>query len=330
MSEKKILLVDDEEQIVKSFKRRLRSKFNLDVTTRAKAGLELMEKQGPYAVVVSDFRMPEMDGVQFLKEVREQHPDTVRIMLTGFADLQTAIRAVNEGQIFRFLTKPCPPETLSDAITKGIKFYEFTLAEREFAGLKKWRKSLEQIVTALVKLVESRDPYTAGHQHRVSVLAKLIGQEIKLDQERIDSLSIAAMVHDVGKVYVPLEFLNKPGSLSKAEFNIIRHHPEVGYEILEPVDFDAPVDLMVLQHHERLDGSGYPQGLSSDDILLEAKIISVADVVEAMSSHRPYRPSRGIDKALEEIKNKAGHIFDPQIVNACLKLFNEKGFSFSS
>ena len=215
MANHKVIMVDDDEQILKSFKRRLRKRFKLDVAMGGAEGLDLMASQGPYAVVVSDYRMPEMDGVEFLKRVREQHPDTVRMMLTGFADLRTAIEAVNEGQVFRFMTKPCPPEILSEAISQAIKYHEFILAEREIAGLKQWRKSLEQIVLALVKLVESRDPYTAGHQQRVALLSKTIAQEMKMDPQRIESLSLAATVHDVGKVYVPLEFLNKPGRLSE-------------------------------------------------------------------------------------------------------------------
>ena len=324
----KVILVDDDEQIVKSFQRRLRKQFVLDVATRGAEALDMMERQGPYAVVVSDYRMPEMDGIDFLMRVRERHPDTVRIMLTGFSDLQTAIKAVNESQVFRFLTKPCPPGVLAEAVNQAIKYHSLMLSERELAGLKQWRKSLEQLVTALVRLVESRDPYTAGHQQRVAFLSLAIARELQLDPVRQESLNIAAMLHDVGKVYVPLEFLNKPGRLSEREFNIIKHHPQVGFEILDPVEFEAPVSQMVLQHHERLDGSGYPQGLKDDEIIYEAKILAVADVVEAMSSHRPYRPSRGVELALQEIKSKAGTHYDSQVVSACLHLFEHKDFSF--
>ena len=328
MGEYKVLFVDDDEQITKSFRRLLRKKFSLDTALSAAEGLESLDAKGPYAVVISDFRMPEKDGVEFLKEVKLRYPDTVRIMLTGFADLQTAMKAVNQGSVFRFLTKPCPPDILSEAVAQAIKYYDFILSERELIGLRQWRKSLEQIVVALVRLVESRDPYTAGHQQRVALLAKAIALEMGMGEDVVESIGLAATVHDVGKVYVPLEFLNKPGVLSEPEFNIIRHHPKVGHDILSKVQFDAPVSEMVLQHHERLDGSGYPQGLSGEEILPEARIIAVADVVEAMSSHRPYRPSRGLEKALNEIKAHAGTRYDPTAVEACLRLFHNKGFTF--
>ena len=328
MTSPKVILVDDDEQIGRSFQRRLRKQYVLDVATRGAEALDMMEHQGPYAVVVSDYRMPEMDGIDFLTRVKEKYPDTVRIMLTGFSELQTSIKAVNESQVFRFLTKPCPPGVLAEAINQAIKYHRLVLSERELAGLKQWRKSLEQLVTALVKLVESRDPYTAGHQQRVAFLSLAIARELKLDPVKQESLKIAAMLHDIGKVYVPLEFLNKPGRLSAREFNIIKHHPQVGFEILDSVEFEAPVSQMVLQHHERLDGTGYPQGLKDGEIIYEAKILAVADVVEAMSSHRPYRPSRGMELALQEIKGKAGTHYDSQVVSACLHLFEQKGFSF--
>ena len=328
MSGPKVLLVDDEEQIVKSFQRRLRQELEMDIAISGKEGLKTLQDKGPYAVVVSDFRMPEMDGIAFLKRVREASPDTVRIMLTGYADLEMTIQAVNEGQVFRFLTKPCPPQNLLEAIRQGIKYYQFIQDEREFIDLKRMRKSLEQIVFALVTLVESRDPYTSGHQRRVAQLSAAIAAEMGLERAQVEITKMAAVVHDVGKVYVPIEFLNKPGSLREAEFNIIRLHPQVGCDILEPIEFEKPVGQMVLQHHERLNGGGYPQGLKGPEIMQEARIIAVADVVEAMCSHRPYRPSRGIDKSLQEIEKNAGVLYDPDAVKACLSLFKEKSFDF--
>jgi len=330
VSELKVLLVDDEEQILKSFQRRLRDQLAFEIATSGKEGLRMLEEKGPYAVVVSDFRMPEMDGIEFLKRVREASPDTVRIMLTGYADLQTAMQAVNESQVFRFLNKPCPPALLHESIAQAIKYYQSLQAERELIDLRRWRMSLEQIVFALVRLVESRDPYTAGHQQRVAQLSSALAAEMGLERAQADIIRMAAIVHDVGKVYVPIEFLNKPGSLREPEFNIIQLHPQVGYEILGPIEFEKPISQMVLQHHERINGTGYPRGLKGLDIMKESRIIAVADVVEAMCSHRPYRPSRGLDKALQEIENNAGELYDPEAVKACLSLFRERNFVFQN
>ncbi len=187
----------------------------------------------------------------------------------------------------------------------------------------------EQTVAVLSAVAESRDPYTAGHQRRVAELAVAIARELMFRQEKVKAIELAARLHDIGKINVPTEILSKPGILSELEMDIIRTHPRTGYEILKDIDLPWNLAEIILQHHEHLDGSGYPAGLKSDDILHEARIITVADVVEAMSSHRPYRPARGIEKALAEIESHSGTRYDPAAVRACLTLFREKGFSFT-
>jgi len=167
---------------------------------------------------------------------------------------------------------------------------------------------------------------TFGHQQRVSQLAVRIAQEMKLPEDKIEGIRIASLIHDIGKIGLPTEILTKPTKLSDIELNLIKGHSQIGYDILKSIDFHYPIAQIVRQHHERLDGSGYPQGLKDGEILLEARIIGVADVVEAMSSHRPYRPALGTDKALEEISQNKGILYDPEVVDICLKLFREKGF----
>ena len=190
------------------------------------------------------------------------------------------------------------------------------------------RKALDETVKAVTKIAEMRDPYTAGHQRRVTELALAISREMDLPQEQIEGLNVAGLLHDVGKIAVPSDILNKPGRLSEGEFIVIKSHPQVTYDILKTINFPWPVANIAYQHHERLDGSGYPQGLKGKNICLEAKILSVADVVEAIASHRPYRPALGIDKALEEISKNKGKLYDPDVVDVCLQLFNRKGFEF--
>lgn len=189
---------------------------------------------------------------------------------------------------------------------------------------------LYQVVNAFSSAMEMRDTYTAGHQRRVAELSCAIAQELGFSEERLEGLRVAALLHDIGKgLFVPTEILSKPGRLTIWEMALVKVHPRAGYEVLKKVDFPWPVAEIVLQHHERLDGSGYPQGLKGEEILLEARIIAVADVVEAMSSHRPYRPALGVDKALDEIKSQKGLLYDPQIVEACWRVFS-RGFSFPS
>jgi PAS domain S-box-containing protein/putative nucleotidyltransferase with HDIG domain len=190
----------------------------------------------------------------------------------------------------------------------------------------KLRETLVTTVNTLASTVEMRDPYTAGHQRRVTILACAIAEEIGLTEEQFDGLRLAGMIHDIGKITVPIEILNKPGRISETEFNIIKTHPQAGYNLLREIEFPWPVAQIVLQHHERLDGSGYPQGLKDGTIMLEAKILAVADVVEAMASHRPYRPALGIEAALEEIAKNRDILYDHEIVDVCHRLFTEKGF----
>ena len=192
------------------------------------------------------------------------------------------------------------------------------------------QKTMQDTIRVIAKVVEVKDPYTSGHQHRVSQLAASIAQELKLPPDKLEGIRIAALVHDIGKISVPAEILSKPTKLNEIEYSLIKDHSQIGYDILKTIDFPWPVAQIILQHHERIDGSGYPQGLKGNKILLEARIIGVADVVEAMSSHRPYRPALGIDKALEEISKNKGILYVPEVVNACLKNFKEKGFKFES
>ena len=189
------------------------------------------------------------------------------------------------------------------------------------------RKSMLAFVTAIASTVEMRDPYTAGHQRRTAHLASAIARELRLSENQIEGLNLASVVHDIGKIRVPAEILCKPGKLDEFEFGLIKQHPETGYAILKSIDFPWPIAKTVLQHHERLDSSGYPQGLKDEEILLEAKILAVADVVEAMISHRPYRAGLGVDAALNEITHHRGVLYDATVVDACLMLIQENGYT---
>lgn len=188
--------------------------------------------------------------------------------------------------------------------------------------------ALHGTVDALSRASETRDPYTAGHQRRVTQLACAIAEKMQLDSRVIEGLRVAALLHDLGKIYVPAEFLSKPGKLSAIERDLLKTHPQVGHDILKNIDFPWPVAEIVLQHHEKIDGSGYPRGLKGTAILLEARILAVADIIEAMASHRPYRPSLGIETALREIKENKSTLYDPEIVEVCLRLFAGKQFQF--
>jgi len=219
-------------------------------------------------------------------------------------------------------------------VGKGLGMLTTDITARKLAEDKlrksytKLQKTLNGTINALASIVETNDPYTSGHQKRVAFLAIAISEELGLDENIIESVGTAAIIHDIGKINVPASILSKPGKLSDIEFSMIKTHSRTGYDIAKNIEFVLPIDKILLQHHERLDGSGYPDGIKGKDILLEAKILTVADVVEAMSTHRPYRPSLGIDKALEEISKGKGKIYDSKVVDACEVLFMKKDFNW--
>jgi HD-GYP domain-containing protein (c-di-GMP phosphodiesterase class II) len=192
------------------------------------------------------------------------------------------------------------------------------------------RKNMGGIIQAMSLTIEKRDPYTAGHQRRVTKLCRAIATEMRFSWERIQGFRMAAVIHDLGKIQVPAAILSKPGKLTENEFGIIKTHPQVGFDILKGIEFSWPIAQIIHQHHERMDGSGYPRGLCGDDILMEARILAVADVVEAMSSHRPYRPALGLKKAIAEIRLQKGVLYDAEVVEACLKVLAEKKSLFKN
>jgi len=454
----KVLLVDDDEFALWGMAKVLGGEGYQVVT--AASGSEALEllKQDSFDLVLTDLKMPGVDGLEVLRQAKEIAPQAIVLILTGYASLESAIEALREGA-YDYLVKPCSGDELKLKIERGLErvrlaeerqraekalqeseerfknifehspigIYQTTpngcilvanptlvhmlgyssleeLAQRnlesegyhpnhirsdfkrriesegEIIGLDSaWlrkdgstlfvrenaravrdesgntlyyegtvediterkraeeelrrsylelRRALEATVNTLVSAIEMKAPYTAGHQRQVTRLACAIAREMGLPQEQIEGLRMAGLIHDLGKMSIPAEILSKPTQLSELEWGMIKAHPKVGYDILKEIDFPWPVAKIVLQHHERLDGSGYPQGLSGTGILMKARILAVADVVEAMASHRPYRPARGLDKALEEISQNKGVLCDPEVVDVCLKLFAEKGFTF--
>jgi PAS domain S-box-containing protein/putative nucleotidyltransferase with HDIG domain len=240
----------------------------------------------------------------------------------------------HDGNILTIVTrKTCYVDEHGSRFVVGVirDITEHKLAEENLLkSYESVKKTLNDAINTMVKIVETRDPYTAGHQQKVADLATAIAGEMKLEDTRIDQIRIAAVIHDIGKMYVSSDILSRPGKLTEMEFALIKTHAQSSYEIVKGIDLPCNVAKSVLQHHERLDGSGYPNQLKGEDTLLEAKILAVADVIEAMASHRPYRPALGIDKALEEISKNKGKLYDPDVVDACLELFSSSKFEFKS
>lgn len=262
--------------------------------------------------------------------VRKHHEARVS---GNYAPPRYEIRGVKKDGSVIFLEVAAVPLRDNDGIV-GTQVYFWDVSERRLLEnklnntLKALRKTTGTMIQVIERMLEIRDPYTVNHQQRVADLARAIAREMGFSVDRIDGLRLAGLIHDIGKIAIPAEILTKPTRLSDVELLLIKAHPRVGYDLIKSIDMPWPVAMTVLQHHERLDGSGYPMGISGNEILPEAKILGVADVIEAMSSHRPYRPALGIPKALEEISLKSGVLYDKDVVEACIKVLQQNSFDF--
>jgi len=313
-----VLFVDDEHHLLDSFAAQFKKQFTVHTAEDITTAKNLLQRTR-MDVVVSDLRMPGGTGMELLAWIKSHCPDIGRILLTGHADVEIAMQAVNDINIFRFLTKPCSMNDLAEAIIQaGIATKEKSTLN-SLSEAEQCRSIMAGVVQSFNHLVEQRDPYTAAHQHRVAELSRKIGEQMGLEDCRLNNLEFAALVHDIGKALVPLAYLNKSGPLCDVEFSVIQKHPVCGYEMLCKTSQMEPVAQIVLQHHERMDGSGYPQGLSGNQILPEARILAVADTIDAMTSHRPYRASLGSQAVKDELHAGKGTLFDEKIVQATLK-----------
>jgi putative nucleotidyltransferase with HDIG domain len=283
--------------------------------------------------------MPGESGLEFISFALDAHPDTAAIMITSMNDPAMGEDAVRIG-VYDYIIKPFDLNGVVISVANALhrrqleidnrayrERLEHMVAERTSAledSLDKLQKALKGTVHAMARTVEMKDPYTAGHQQRVGEISAAIAREINLSDEQISYINLAGLIHDVGKISIPAEILTKPGKLNELEFELIKTHAQNGYEILKAIEFPWPIAQIVLQHHERVDGSGYPAALKGDDILLEAKILGVADVLETVSSHRPYRPALGVDYAVKELNRYKGVLYEGIVVDACLKLLKNK------
>lgn len=300
----------------------------------------------PPDLVLLDVRMPGMDGYETCRRLKEQpeSADIPVIFISALNENEDKLLAFDAGAV-DYVSKPFQAAEVLARVRVQLQLHQMQqrlenqvmertaelriTCESLESSRAQYRRMLEQTIQAIALTIEKRDPYTAGHQVRVSALATAIAQKMGFDTDRLDGLRLGGMIHDIGKIYLPAEILSRPGRLTDAEFTLVKTHSEVGSDIIAKVDFPWPVAQMILQHHERINGSGYPKGERGNAILLEARILAVADVVEAMATHRPYRPALGIVVALDEIRQGRGHLYDPDVVDVCLCLFNDQGYQFA-
>lgn len=324
---KKILIVDDEKPICDIIGDYLRiNGYCFRYTTDPFEAMTLLES-GDFDLVISDIRMRGLDGVRLMLHTRQRRADVDFIIMSAHAN-EYSYKDIVDAGASDFILKPFSLGEL-EAKLKRLEKERQTLTLLKEANEKlrlsnlELRSTLMGTVSSLASVTEFKDPYTAGHQERVAAISRAIAEKIDLGQEEVGAVYIAGLLHDIGKISVPAGILSKPTKLKPAEMDLIREHAQAGFEIIRDVKFPWPVAEVVQQHHERLDGSGYPAGLKGDQVLDNAKIIAVADVVEAMMSHRPYRAALGKEMALEEISSKKGILYEPRVVDACIGLLSQ-------
>ncbi len=355
-----ILFVDDEVQILKALSRLFRQEpVQVYTANSASEALALLDRES-IQLVMSDQRMPEIPGVDFLQSVRERWPEVIRIMLTGYTEMNVAVQAINQGEIHRLVTKPWNDEELRATVRQALDTY---FMRRELDRLnnltKQQNRELEDLnhtleikveertqeveekraelkeayvstIRAFTEAVEAKDPYTRGHSERVGVYASRIARELSCGNEFIERIYLAGLLHDIGKIGVPDAIITKPDRLTPEEYAEIKRHPEIGARILEPVSFLADIVPCVRHHHEWYDGSdrGYPDGLSGSEIPFPSRIILVADTVEAMTSDRPYRKGLPLHIVVKEIQKYSGTQFDPEAAEAFLSIIEREEEDF--
>ena len=318
------MVVDDDEALRELIRTYLQMRrFSHFGAENALEALQILGQEN-IDLVISDIKMRGVNGIELMQQVRSKYPHLPFIIMTGYGPEYSYEDIIAAGAS-DFIGKPFSMGELNAKILRISR--EKNIIGQLQQSLNRVKELLENTVGALGSTLEKRDPYTAGHQQRVGHLACAIAQEIGLSAEKIEGLRLAAFVHDIGKISIPTDVLAKPGKLSKAEMDLISVHSQNGYDILKNIAFPWPVAEIVLQHHERLNGSGYPQGLIGQEILFEAKIIGVADVIEAMSSHRPYRPALDLSMGIKEIYQNKNVLYDEEIVDACIRLLVEKNYN---
>jgi len=345
----RVLVVDDERSIRLTLSRFLQRDGHEIVEAPDAEKAQQLLRDGSFDVVVTDIVLPCLSGVELLHSIREAAPRVKVVMMTGEPTVESASEAVRAGAA-DYLMKPIARSAI---LRSGNHAAEVTGVDDERTRLEeenrryqedlerlvdvrtgelrktneRLEKAMEGIVQAVALTVEKKDLYTAGHQQRVAELARAIGEDLNLADDQLRGTYLAGVIHDLGKIGLPVEILSKPGKLTSIELAMIKGHPQDGYEILKDIEFPWPIADIVLQHHERMNGSGYPHGLKGDKILREARILAVADAVEAMAADRPYRPALGLEKALNEITENRLTLYDADAVDACVGLFRQKGYT---
>ncbi|OGO79258.1 MAG: hypothetical protein A2Y23_01395 [Clostridiales bacterium GWB2_37_7] len=340
-----IMIVDDEKMITTTLSTmfKLMLKENVIAYNDVEQALACEELENNRVdLIISDFMMPKMNGLEFLKNVREKCPDTVSILLTGYADKENAIKSINEVGLYYYLEKPWNNNDLIKVVKNGlekkdledglkVKYKELEVSNREVSRLyellkhdyNKETENTKNLIITLANVIEAKDKYTDGHTRRVGIISRKIGERLGLDEEKLNYLEIAGMIHDIGKVGVPESILNKPDKLTNEEYEIIKKHSEIGETIIKPLGSLKECLIPLKHHHEKLNGSGYPDGLKGENITIETRILGVADIFDALYSDRPYRQKLSLSSVKDILaKDVSRGCLDEEVVNSLFEMID--------
>lgn len=315
-----VLFLDDEVNVLNSLRRMFldaEKDFRILTSTDPQEALDILRKH-PVSVIVSDNMMPGMTGIEFFQKAKEVSPESVRVLLTAYANVNTAIDAINKGEVFKFVTKPWDDGELKETVFNALEQYDM---------VRSLKRGDEPTLLSLAQTIELKDPYTKGHCDRVAEYSLMIAGVMGLTEDQKRHIKYSSWLHDCGKIGVPEAILNHNGPLTEAQMNVIRNHSKWGAEVARVARLPDPVVEAILYHHERYNGSGYPAGLKGEEIPLEARILAAADFFDAVSTDRPYRKGNPLDEALRILEEAKGTFLDPEIVEILVMLCMEGGFS---
>jgi len=317
-----ILAVDDEENNLALLKRTLRSHYNILVASSGQEALDIVNERGcEISLIVSDQKMPLMEGTELFKLISEKYPDIVKILLTGYSNLDILVDSINECHLFQYILKPFEPELLCTVVESGIKKYELTTSKTQI--LKDLSELFYSTIKSIAFALDAKDKYTHGHSMRVTLYSLALAKTMNLPDDLLEEIEITGLLHDIGKIAIPEKILLKPGQLSEEEYKIVKSHPELGKKMVEGIEKLRVVSNWVKSHHEKYDGTGYPDGLVGDQIPVSSRIIAIADTYDAMTSDRAYRTALPHKCAVEEIYNCSNTQFDPKMTELFVGISDE-------
>lgn len=317
-----ILAVDDEQGNLELINRTLRNNYNILLATSGPEALEIVEEHGDeISLIVSDQKMPNMEGTEFFKKISEKYPDIIKILLTGHSNVDILVDAINECHLFQYVLKPFEPENLCMIIENGIRKYELSTSKVQF--LQDLSELFYKTIKSISNALDAKDEYTHGHSLRVTLYSLALAKKLNLPEDLLEEIETAGLLHDIGKIAIPEKILLKPGKLTNEEYEVIKTHPELGEKFVGGIDKLKLISNWLKSHHERYDGTGYPEKLKGDEIPISSRIIAIADTYDAMTSDRSYRIALSHEHAIAEIRRCSGTQFDPDLAEVFISISEE-------